>query len=44
MAETQDTRTTRRVLITMGVIVAALVLIAAAVYAVAFLILAPMMA
>jgi preprotein translocase subunit SecE len=44
MAETQDTRSRRRVFITIGIVVAALILIAVAVYAVAFLILAPMMA
>jgi hypothetical protein len=44
MQETQDTRRLRRVLITVGLVVAVLVLMAAAVYALAFLILAPMMA
>jgi hypothetical protein len=44
MQETQDTRRLRRVLITVGLVVAVLILVAAAVYALAFLILAPMMA
>jgi hypothetical protein len=39
-----DTRTLRRILVTTGIVLAALIVIAAAVYAVAFLTLAPMMA
>jgi hypothetical protein len=38
-----DTRTVRRIAITAGIVLAALIVTAAAVYAVAFLILAPMM-
>ena len=38
-----DTHTPRRILVTVGVVLAALVVAVAAVYAVAFLILAPMM-
>jgi len=40
---TDDTRPLRRILITAGLVLVALVLIAVAVYAGAFLILAPMM-
>jgi hypothetical protein len=38
-----DTRTLRRVLVTTGIVLAALIVIVAAVYTGAFLILAPMM-
>lgn len=44
MEHTSDTHTLRRILVTAGLVVAALLLIAVAIYALAFLILAPMMA
>ena len=40
---TADTRPLKRVLVTSGLILATLILVAVAIYAVAFLILAPMM-
>lgn len=42
-AEPTDTRPLRRILITVGLVVVALILIAVAIYAGAFIILAPMM-
>jgi hypothetical protein len=43
-AEPTDTRTLlRRILVTVGIVLAALILVAVAIYAVVFLILAPMM-
>lgn len=41
--EASDTRSLRRILITVGLVLAVLVLIAVAIYAGAFIILAPMM-
>ncbi len=41
--DTTDTRPLRRILITVGVVVAALILVGVAIYAGAFVILAPMM-
>lgn len=41
--EATDTRPLRRILITVGVVLAVLILIAVAIYAGAFIILAPMM-
>ncbi|MGH3675560.1 MAG: hypothetical protein ACRDU5_07460 [Mycobacterium sp.] len=38
-----ETRTLRRILVTTGIVLAALILAAVAIYAVAFIILAPMM-
>ncbi len=43
MEETKDTHPLRRILVTTGLVVAALMLVAVAVYAFAFIILAPMM-
>ena len=43
MVMNDETQTLRRILVTTGIVLAALVVAAAAVYAVAFLILAPMM-
>jgi hypothetical protein len=43
MDEIQDTRPLRRILITAAVVLAALILVAVAVYALVFVILAPMM-
>ena len=42
-AEPTDTRPLRRILITVGLVLAVLILIAVAIYAGAFIILAPMM-
>lgn len=43
MEDTHDSRPVRRVLVTVGLVVAALILVAVAVYALAFVVLAPMM-
>jgi hypothetical protein len=42
-AEPADTHTVRRIAVTVGIVVAVLILVAVAIYAVAFVILAPMM-
>jgi type IV secretory pathway VirB6-like protein len=42
-AEATETRAWRRILITAGMVLAILILVAAAIYAVAFVVLAPMM-